>query len=332
MNAAAPRVVVVLCSWRGTAYLAEQLDSIGAQTYPVAVHVHDDASGDGTAELARRHPAVTRTVAHETNVGHVANFERALGEALASGATHIAFADQDDLWHPERIARGMAAMAALEARHGGDTPLLVHSDLRMIEADGRLYAPSFLAWRGYAIDRRRDVATMLGQCGVMGNTCLVNRALGALALPFPEGLHVHDWWLGLLAELHGARDLLSEPLVDYRIHAANASNSRDALDGGAGRATLRRALARDFRLPFMEDTRLSVIEALLEGDARRRVTDPTARRLLTRFRAYLRLEGSRAVLLWRLFADGLPKRAWRTRLRTALALLLTRRYGGSARR
>lgn len=332
MSETTPRVVVVLCSWRGTAHLVAQLDSIAAQTHPVVVHVHDDASGDGTAELARRHPAVARTFAHANNVGHVANFERGLIEALASGATHVAFADQDDCWHPERVARGMQAMKALEDRHGTSMPLLVHSDLTMVDAAGNPLESSFLAWRGYSTSRSRNVATMLGQCGVMGNTCLVNRSLAALSLPFPKDLHVHDWWFGLLAELHGARDLLPEALVHYRIHAGNASNSRDALDGGAGRGSLGRLLARDFRLPFMEDSRRHVIETLLEGDERRRVSDPEVRRLLERFLAYLCLDGPRTILLYRLLADGLLKRSRRTRARVAAALLLTRRYDSPERR
>ena len=326
-TASSPRVAVVLCSWRGTVHLAEQLDSLAGQSVPHRLFVHDDASGDGTAALARAHPAVERVIEHSGNVGHVANFERALADALAHDVEHVAFADQDDLWHPERLARGLAAMADLERRHGRATPALVHSDLEMIDAAGEPLAPSFLDWRGYAIDDTRSLERMLGPCGVMGNTCLINRALGELALPFPPALHVHDWWLGVLAELYGARRLLREPLVRYRIHEANASNSTQRLDGGAGRASLARALARDFRLPFREDTRVGPIESLLAGDGHRPPLDARARATLEGYRRYLRGEGSRwSRARWLLGGERLG-RGRRRRLRAGCATLLSARYG-----
>ena len=144
MSGSRGRVAVLLCSWRGTAHLAEQLDSIGAQSVPARTFVHDDASGDGTVALARAHPAVERCVAHADNVGHVRNFERALAAALDEDVEHFAFADQDDVWREDRLAKGLAAMRELERRHGGATPLLVHSDLAMIDAAGGEIAPSFL--------------------------------------------------------------------------------------------------------------------------------------------------------------------------------------------
>ena len=317
---------MALCSWNGERHLGAQLDSIGAQSVPHALFVHDDASSDGSVAIARAHPAVDETIAHARNVGFVANFERALRGCLDAGCERVALADQDDLWRPDRLERSLASMRTLEARHGTDVPLLVHSDLSMIDAGGRPVAPSFVAWRGYAVGDGPALATVLGQCGVMGNTCLANRALVELALPFPPDLHVHDWWLGLVAELYGARAYVDAPLVAYRIHADNASNSADNLDGGAGRPTLARLLARDFRLPFKEDARLAVLDALVAGDGHRPVPDGRAREVLDAFRAYLRFEGGRLALLAGLLGGGYLKPSPGHRLRVAGALLATARY------
>ena len=320
---------VVLCTFDGAAHLREQLDSIGAQSVPAALFVHDDASRDSSARIARAHPAVTETVAHRVNVGFVANFERALRDWLERDLEHVALADQDDLWRPDRLERGLEAMRALEAAHGADSPLLVHSDLEMVDASGRPLAPSFMRWRGYAVGSERSLATALGQCGVMGNTCLANRVLVELALPFPPRLHVHDWWLGLVAELYGARAYVDAPLVRYRIHANNASNAADALDGGAGPPTLRRVLARDFRLPFKEDGRLGTLDALAAGDGHRPVPEGEARRTLDAFRRYLRFEGDRLRLLGTLLGGGFLKPSAAHRLRVAGAVLATARYAGT---
>jgi len=318
-------VCVVLCSYRGAAHLAEQLDSIAAQTRaPASVLVHDDASCDATLAIARAHPLGATVRAHPDNVGVVANVERALRDALAEGRDYIALADQDDVWHPERLARGRDRMRQLERRHGAGTPLLVHSDLAMVDAQRRPLAPSFLAWRGYARGEQATLATLLGQSGVMGNTCLCNRALLQLALPFPPELHVHDWWLGVLAELHGARACLEEPLVDYRIHAGNVSNALHRLDGGAGPGSWNRLLHRDFRLPFKEDTRLAAVRSLL--DAARPAVPAPARRTIEAFIAYLEFGGSRPRQVRRLLVHGFLRSGWRHRLRVVLAVLTSARY------
>ena len=325
-----PRVAVVLCTWRAGAHLEAQLDSLAAQSWPHDVHVFDDASGDASAARARAHHGVTRVVDRAENIGFVENFAAGLADVLEGGYDYVAFADQDDVWHPERLAEGMRALLAAERRAGRSHALLVHSDLRLIDADGRTLHRSFLCWRGYASGARRDLPTMLGQCGVMGNTVLFNRALGELALPFPPTLFVHDWWLGLLAELWGERLFLPRATVDYRLHADNASNPldstrRDPLTRLA-RLGVRGLLARDFRLPFKEDARVEVLESLLAGDGHRPVLEPDARRTIERFVDYLRLARPRLSLLASMLGGGFVRRGTRHRVRFAFALLTSRRY------
>ena len=48
------------------------------------------------------------------------------------------------------------------------------------------------------------------------------RELLQAALPIPPTL-AHDWWLGMVAELHGEILFLPKPLVRYRRHGANVS-------------------------------------------------------------------------------------------------------------
>jgi len=317
---------VLLCSYRGERYLARQLDSIAAQTLPATLFVHDDASDDGTLDILTQHPLSPSVVAHADNVGIVRNIERGLRQLHAAGHRHVALADQDDVWHPRRLEACVREMQLLEARLGAHTPLLVHSDLRMIDATGRELAPSFVRYRGYATSASRSVAVMLGQSGVMGNTCLLNRALIELAHPFPTGLHVHDWWLGLMAELYGARGFVNEALVDYRIHRDNVSNSVGALDGGAGPPTLGKLLRRDFRVPFMEDGRRQVLQALLLGDGHRPVPRGADRDTLEDFVACLGLPEARWRSTSRLIRGGFARPGRRHRLRLVAAALTTARY------
>lgn len=333
MSEGRPTVAIVLCTWQGERHLGEQLDSLAAQSWPIALTVHDDASRDASAELARRHSGVERVVAHADNVGYVGNFERGIARALADGHDYIALADQDDVWDPCRVERGMRLMLETEAHEGRGRPVLVHSDLTLVDELGQPLAPSFLSCRGYAIGDAPNLALVLGQNGVMGNTVLVNRALATLALPFPSGLHVHDWWLAVIAELHGRRRLVERPTVAYRLHAGNASNPAGSVAPGAlavaRRMTWKRLRARDFRLPFKEDSRDEVLAGLLAESGRRAVVDPVSRRLMTRFLAYLRLERPAPVLFASLLRHGFLRHGIAHRARVALALAFSARYDGA---
>jgi len=328
------RVAVVLCTWRAGPHLEAQLDSLAAQDWPHAVLVYDDASGDGTSARARRHPGVTDVFDRPANLGFVQNFAAGIADAVVRGFDYIALADQDDVWQPTRLRDGMVAILAAERLRGRDHPLLVHSDLRLIDAAGRHLHASFIAWRGYATAGERDLPVVLGQCGAMGNTMLCNVALARLALPFPPGLFVHDWWLALLAELWGTRLFLPQPTVDYRLHADNASNSMEStrrdVRSRLVRLGLDGLLARDFRLPFKEDSRADVLDALLTGDGHRPRPEGADRNTIVRFVSYLRLRGPRPALLASMLRGGYVRRGFLHRCRFAIALLVSRRYAASA--
>lgn len=94
-------VSVIIPAWNAAATLQETLDSLTAQTRsPDEVIVVDDGSTDATLEIARGHPAVTRTIA-KPNAGAAAAFNDGV---LASSGDLIAFLDSDDLWPPDSIA------------------------------------------------------------------------------------------------------------------------------------------------------------------------------------------------------------------------------------
>ena len=323
-------VAVVLCSYQGERFLSQQLDSIQRQSRAVSVYVHDDASSDQTVAIAQAHPATCDVFVRDSNLGFIKNFELGLSHACNAGYARIAFADQDDIWDAEKIERGLDALESIERVHGSSCPALVHSDLRPINAAGSVIQDSYFKARGYVMDDQRDVPRILGQNGVMGNTILMNRALADLALPFPDGLHMHDWWLAVLAELFGQRRCLMPPTISYRMHSANTSNSIECAQahglGNRIRQFPARLRTRDFRLPYKEDSRIEVVRRLLSGLPGLPPLSSAQKSEIGQFLKYLELEGRR----WQLFRSsaaagffpGSPLR----RLRIALALMLSKRY------
>jgi glycosyltransferase involved in cell wall biosynthesis len=108
-------VSVVIPTYSGVNYIGQAIDSVLAQTYShFEIIVVDDASPDNTgAVLARYDDPRVRYIAHEQNRG--AGVARDTGTHVARGEL-IAFLDQDDYCHPEKLA--------LHVRHFVENPTL----------------------------------------------------------------------------------------------------------------------------------------------------------------------------------------------------------------
>jgi len=331
-NKTQPVVAVVMCTYNGSTHLNAQLETLAAQQWPIALYAFDDASTDDTVSKLQSFSNrlnITVTV-NDHNLGYVSNFETGIARVLDEGYDYIALCDQDDLWEPDRIAAGMQKLRAIEGDGNTHQPILVHSDLMMIDANNQRMHQSFFEYRQYAITNSRSLPTVLGQNGVMGNTVLINRALATIALPFPPELHVHDYWLAVLVELFGHREQLAFPVVSYRIHHDNASNSSESIKFGLAKLldgkSWRGFIKRDYRLPFKEDSRISVINTLLSQPVNLPALSNEQHELLNEFRAYLEFKQSRTSMFFSMLKHGFYRKGLLHRARLAYSTLLTKRY------
>lgn len=115
-----PKVLVLLAAHNGTSYLVEQVESIlGQEQVDVEVLVSVDRSTDGTEalvdDLAQREPRLSALPHGQRFGGAAPNFYRLMAEARTDGFTHVALADQDDVWFANKLARATAAMQEKEA-------------------------------------------------------------------------------------------------------------------------------------------------------------------------------------------------------------------------
>ncbi len=149
--------------------------------------------------------------------GACRNFAALLDE---SHADYVAFSDQDDVWLDDKLSRAMAKMHKLESRYGKDTPLLVFSNARVVDANLNPLADSLFART--KIDPRRILPRQLVLQNVAdGNTMLFNAALRDLSRPIPKGAFMHDAWIMLVASAFGHVACIREPALLYRQHAQN---------------------------------------------------------------------------------------------------------------
>jgi hypothetical protein len=227
-EAATPRVSVALGTHNGARYLREQLESILGQTHRVdEVVLSDDASGDRTVELAEQlideHQATDAAtpslvvLRNPVALGVTANFEQAL---TAASGDLIALSDQDDVWHPDRIARSLAAFAR---RPGAE---LAAAEARLIDEQGAPLGSTLFGTLGVDVPLRLRLETdaafdeLLKRNVLTGATMMVARSLVLRAAPFPASW-VHDEWLGIVASVGGGLAIVPEPVIDYRQHSGN---------------------------------------------------------------------------------------------------------------
>lgn len=111
-----PRVAVLLAAFNGTAWIERQIDSVLAQQgVEVTLFISVDVSRDGTEELVDAVAARDARVCvlpHGKRFGGAArNFFRLLCEVDLKGFDHVSFADQDDIWQPEKLLRACSLLA-----------------------------------------------------------------------------------------------------------------------------------------------------------------------------------------------------------------------------
>jgi hypothetical protein len=282
----APEGLIAICMATfepDPALFRTQVESLRAQTDERWVCVvSDDASGPEHVERIEAvlgdDPRFLLSRSPE-RLGFYRNFERALALAPAEAGL-LALCDQDDRWHPEKLA-------VLRAALGGAG--LVYSDQRLVDADGRVLRDTL--WRGRR-NNHSDLTSMLVANTITGAAVLTRREIAELALPFPDtpGLPFHDAWLAVVALAAGDVAYVDRPLYDYVQH-------RGAFFGSVthGERPRRRWRPGSPRGSYFRGylPRAVLAQVLLARDGGR--LPPAKRRVLERFVA---AERSTAALLW----------------------------------
>lgn len=221
-------VDILLATYNGEKYLEEQLQSILAQTHQqFRILIRDDISSDKTKEIiatyTKLYPEKIQALPSHENLGVKRNFS-ALMEA--STAPYIMFADQDDIWMKEKIEKTLAAMQSAEKKHGPMTPILVHSDLIVTNAEMTPIAKSFWKHTNISPSTFFGLNRFLTQNMVTGCAMMLNKSLCQLAYPIPKDTPMHDWWVALVASAFGKIEMINEPTILYRQHASNTLGAK----------------------------------------------------------------------------------------------------------
>ena len=234
-----PKISILLSTYNGAKYLAEQLDSLLEQSYTnIVIVIRDDGSTDATRELislyARKHENKIHQVCSDNeNKGARDSFSYLIEYVLANKVSleldvaYMMLCDQDDIWFEDKIEQQVAAMLiAEEEAEGNKTPLLIHSDLQVVSEQKQPIANSLIDYQGLEIERNRFTNMVISNL-VTGCTALINEALAVKAVPVSNQAIMHDWWLALVASAFGKVIFLATPLVHYRQHDSNTIGAKE---------------------------------------------------------------------------------------------------------
>jgi glycosyltransferase involved in cell wall biosynthesis len=224
-----PTVAILVAVYNVEKHLEALLSSLLAQDYPsIQIHLRDNCSKDRTREILKqwqqRYPEKIHLHFSPTNVGVIGNF----AELTEIGnAPYLMYCDGDDVWFPSKVSKTLAKMQQLEKEYGISMPLLVHTDLQVVDEKLNVIAPSF--WKYSKLnthEKCHQLPRLLVQNHVTGCTTMINRALKELAAPIPLNCVMHDWWLALVAACFGKIGCIPEATMAYRQHSSNDTGAK----------------------------------------------------------------------------------------------------------
>ena len=191
-----PRVLVMMGSYNGEEYIAQQIESIlEQQNVEVELMICDDGSTDKTCNICESYALEFSNVTfkrNSSNKGVAKNFMDMLYEADGKCYDYYAFSDQDDYWLPEKLEK---AVDALEKE--GQEPALYYSDVCNTDENLQGEEYEFASFSACS----KNLPSLLVNNWASGCTMVFNSGLRDLICSFIPAVYPrnHDGWIHLIA-------------------------------------------------------------------------------------------------------------------------------------
>ena len=216
------KIHILLSTYNGEQFLAEQIQSIQNQTVQDwKLLIRDDGSRDRTREIIQEFVAQDSRIHwinenESKNLGVIKSFHNL---AQFEEADVYFFSDQDDVWLPQKLELSLA-----EARkYPAEMPLMVYMDLTVVNQDLEVLSNSMI--RSQSGHANTELVQELTGNTVTGGVAMVNHALIQLWNQ-TEDILMHDWYLALLATAFGKLVYIDQPGELYRQHEHNVLGAR----------------------------------------------------------------------------------------------------------
>lgn len=219
---------ILMATCNGEKYLKPQLDSILRQSRENwRLIIRDDCSTDETVTIIKEYqqmrPEQIFLIQADKPSGSAQNNFFALMEYAASD--YIAFADQDDIWLNDKLELIYNKLKELEREYGTEIPLMVHTDLTVVDENLKPINSSLFAMQNMDATGNNLNHFIVQKCAT-GCTMMVNQALLNLVTQKPKHAVMHDMWLALIAAAFGKIGFIDKATILYRQHENNANGAK----------------------------------------------------------------------------------------------------------
>ena len=222
-----PKVAVLLAAFNGMQWIEEQLNSILCQVaVDLTIFISIDPSSDGTedwcAAYASKYPQICVLPAAGKFGGASRNFFRLLRDVELELFDYIAFADQDDIWHEDKLQRAIHCLQSMRIH-------AYSSNVTAFWPDGRLHlldkAQPQVKWDylfeaagpgcTYVLSKYLSVKL---KAAVIENCSLI------------DTVSLHDWYFYSFARSRGFQWYIDpRPSMLYRQHERNQVGANKGL-------------------------------------------------------------------------------------------------------
>lgn len=217
------KIDILMATYNGEKYLAEQLDSIINQTYHNwNLLIRDDNSTDRTLEIIQDYQKKDNRIKllkdNEGNLGIVKNFEELLKN---SESEFIMFSDQDDIWIENKLDVYLKTAEKIKIKG-----FLLHSDAILFDKNkSNILKDTFIFKKAI----NKGLENVFFNYFVQGATILISKEIKNFILPFPKEVYLHDRYIHIVAELFFERIFINQPLIYYRQHDNNQIGAKNSL-------------------------------------------------------------------------------------------------------
>jgi len=223
-------VSVVIPSYNHSRYIRKAVESVLGQTHSdVELIMIDDGSKDDSRDYLRSITDARVRLVEQANAGAHNAINRGL--SMATG-DYLAVLNSDDVFHPERLKVALGTLAA------GDVDL-VATWIQVVDEDGKALGVkegwhNMLPW-----PIKNPQRTFAASDSFSKNLLMTNFVSTTSNVVFSRRLYsriggmrnlrfAHDWDFLLRAAKHFRCELISQPLLQYRIHSTNTISSNRA--------------------------------------------------------------------------------------------------------
>lgn len=217
------KIDILMATYNGEKYLAEQLDSIINQTYHNwNLLIRDDSSTDRTLEIIQDYQKKDNRIKllkdNKGNLGIVKNFEELLKN---SESEFIMFSDQDDIWIENKLDMYLKMIEKIKNKG-----FMIHSDAILFDKNkSNILKDTFISKKAI----NKGLENVFFNYFVQGATILISKEIKNFILPFPKEVYLHDRYIHLISELFFERIFVNKALIYYRQHGDNQIGAKNTI-------------------------------------------------------------------------------------------------------